>query len=249
MTVPLPAGWSPSTSVLGDRWAALPAEVREAALSGAVRTLWALSGRQFGTVQVTLAPYVPAPRRTFYDVPPRAVALHAATRSADNGAGCGGWVRAFRLPGPVTAVAEVLLDGAALPGDAWACDPDGTLVRTDGGGWPVAQDVYAPRWVVRYTRGREASDDANLAAGRYALELALGMTADPGCRLPARTRDVARQGISVSIADPTELADAGLTGIAVVDAWLRSVNPDGLDRAASVWGAGTTRHRVLAVGP
>ena len=254
MTAPLhqvPAGWAPDVSAFGAQWAALPEEVRAAAASWAARTLWALSGRRFGTSELVVAPFIPPPRGTYYDSTYRGLTgrgYAVTTAGVSGGLGACGSARAFRLPwGPVVDVAVVVLDGQVLAEDAWHLDPDGTLVRMDGGGWPVGQDVYAPRWTVQYTRGQEAPPDANLAAGRYAMELARALTQDAACRLPSRTRDVARQGISVGLAAPEDLADAGLTGVTLVDHWLRSANPGQLQQAPSFWSPGSTRHRVLDV--
>jgi hypothetical protein len=73
------------------------------------------------------------------------------------------------------------------------------------------------------------------------------MTADPACRLPARTRDITRQGIAVTLTDPTDLTTGGLTGIPAVDAWLRAVNPAGLPEAPALSGMNTARHRTLTI--
>lgn len=255
---PLPAGWSPNTDLFGDQWASLPEPIRTAALRWSVELLWKLSGRQFGTTEITLAPYIGLPHRGYYDHG-RAGLLSSAPGGVRVGfgggvsSGFGGGAcssqRAFHLPGPVVGVTEVVLDGQVMDETAWHLDPNGVLVRTDGDGWPVAQDVYVPRWVVRYTRGIPAPDDANQAAGRYALELARAGAADPKCKLPARVRDVTRQGISLSLAAPEELSNAGLTGIDQVDVWLRSVNPDHLAQGASIWTPTVARHRVIAVHP
>lgn len=242
---PLPSGWAPSVDALGAQWTDLPAGVREAALQASVRTLWALSGRRLGTVELTLAPYLPPPRRGWYDSHRAPIGLNAAAGLATSGA-CGG-ARVARLPGPVVAVSQVVVDGAVLPEAAWTRDPDGALVRTDGQGWPVGQDVYAPRFIVRYVRGIVADAAANDAAAHYALELARGATADPKCKLPARVRDVTRQGISLSLATPEDLAESGGTGIVRVDAWLRAVNPDQMPQDSLFWAPSLSRHRVIAV--
>ena len=171
---PLPAGWAPNVDALGAQWSGLPAEARSGALLAAVRTLWALSGRRFGTIELTLAPYILPPHVGWYDGTRHRVTLNAARGYATGGLTACAPARTFRLPGPVVSVAEVVVDAVVLPADAWALDPDGTLVRVDGGDWPVAQDVYAPRWVVRYVRGIPADGPANTAAALYALELARG---------------------------------------------------------------------------
>lgn len=265
--VPLPSGWSPSTEVLGDQWAALDPVVAAAALRWSVEVLWKLSGRQFSTTEVTLAPYLSPPGRGWYDRTRRGLLSSVAGGGVQvggfggygdsyadggfGGFGCGGRnpFVGFRLPGGyVAGVAQVIIDGAVLTeGLDWHLDPDGTLVRVDGQAWPVAQNVYAPRWLVRYTRGLPAPDDANQAAARYALEVARAAVADPRCALPARTRDIVRHGIKTTLVAPETLTDAGLTGVDAVDAWLRAVNPDRLARAATVWAPSSSRHRVVAV--
>lgn len=241
---PLVAGWAPNTSVFGAQWADLPEAVRDAALRASVNTLWALSGRQFAVLDVTLAPYLPAAR-------PSARTEYGRVLSA--GAGRTPLVpggvqpsRAFRLPGGAVSVTRVELAGEELPASAWTLDPDGTLVRLDGA-WPAGQDVYAPVWTVRYLRGQAAPDDANLAAGRYALELAKAMHLDPATPTPTRTRDAARQKIDRASEDAEERANEGLTGVPVVDKWLRAVNPHRLAATPFVWSPDTDRHRIITV--
>lgn len=240
MTTPLVAGWDPATGALGTAWSGLPQDVRDAAVRTAVHTLWALSGRQFGTRQIVLAPYLRPQGLGWYEGHRQRVALNAADRTAVND-GCS-TRSAVHLPGPASAVHEVVLHGAVLPASEYVLDPDGTLVRLTGA-WPVGQDVYRPIWTVRYTRGLPAPAEANVAAGRYALEIARGRVADPACKLPSRVRDIARQGISMSFEDPDK---PGLTGYAPVDAWLKTVNPGGLTEPAR-FTAPSGRHRVLSV--
>jgi hypothetical protein len=217
--IALPAGWAPDVESLGPSWEALPPDVQQRALQIAVHTLWALSGRRFGTRTVTLAPYLRPARRSWVDSGrPAGIAVNAAAGYAVGGA-CGGSVaRILQLPGPVVSVEQVLLDGE--PFTDWVLDPDGTLVRTDGSAWPVGQDVYAPRWIVRYVKGEAVPYAGNVAVARYALTLS----------------------------DPKELAENGWTGMPSVDAWLRTVNPSGQAENASLVAPAPARfrHRVLA---
>jgi hypothetical protein len=237
---PLVPGWNPTTGVLGTAWSDLPEDVRESATKLAAHTLWSLSGRQFGTREIVLAPYLRPAGVGWYEGHQVRVATNAADQVAVND-GCRGR-SAVHLPGPVHEVHEVVLYGEVLPAEEWLLDPDGTLVRTVGS-WPVGQDVYRPVWTVRYTRGVPAPAEANLAVARYALEIARGIVADPACKLPSRVRDLTRQGISMSFEDPDK---PGLTGFGPVDSWLRTVNPGGLTEAAR-FSAPSGRHRVLAV--
>jgi hypothetical protein len=240
-------GWDPRVDLLDDDWDTLPPEVTDAALQVAVATLWALSGRRFGLRDILLAPYLPARNPGYVTTYPTVAGVSLVGVGVATGVGlCGTDVYArLRLPGPVHAVTHVDLDGTTFPD--WVADPDGTLVRTDGLAWPIAQNVYSPRWLVTYTHGIAPPDEANIAAARYALEVGRGMTADPACRLPARTRDITRQGIAVTLTDPTDLTTGGLTGVPAVDAWLRAVNPAGLPEAPSLSGMNTARHRTLTI--
>jgi hypothetical protein len=44
-----------------------------------------------------------------------------------------------------------------------------------------------------------------------------------------------RQGVEISLPDPTELLDSGLTGVADVDLWIRAVNPSRKTHRPRVW--------------
>jgi hypothetical protein len=253
VTGPTPAGWAPVTDLFGEQWDALPPEVADASLEQAVRLLWALTGRQLGTRPIRLAPYVPWPRSDYFTGLTRrgygyAPLGWASPASVTVGFGCAGFAGfvAFRLPGRPVTVEQVWIDGAALDPGSWTLDPDGTLVRTDGGTWRYAQNVYAPAWIVGYTEGAVVDAAGNAAAGRLALEIGRALLADPACRLNPRTRDLVRGGTSISLADPNEPANAGLTGVVAVDRWVRAVNPGGLSELASLSGMNTARHRVLS---
>lgn len=241
MTDPLPAGWAPAVDLYGPQWAALPDEIAGASLEQAVRLLWALTGRQLGTRTIRLAPFVPWPRPDYFTGLTRRGYGHAPLTAWF---GCAGFL-AFRLPGRPVSAERVWVDGAELAPDAWTLDPDGTLVRTDGGTWRYAQNVYSPTWIVAYTEGVVVDAAGNAAAGRLALEIGRALLADPACRLNPRTRDLVRGGTSISLADPNEPANAGLTGLVSVDRWVRAVNPAGLPALASLSGMNTARHRVL----
>jgi hypothetical protein len=238
------AGWAPEVDLWAAQWDELPPAVQDTAVEQAVRLLWALTGRQLGTRTVQMAPFVPLPRVDYFT----GLTRRSTYGTPVGGVGCGG-LRGFRLPGRPVQVLNTWLNGTALPADAWVLDPDGTLVRTDGLFWPYAQDVWAPSWVVAYVEGVLVDAAGNAAAGRLAVEIGRALVADPACRLNPRTRDLVRGGTSISLADPNDPANAGLTGVAAVDRWVRAVNPDGLPALASLSGMNTARHRILAATP
>ena len=90
-------------------------------------------------------------------------------------------------------------------------------------------------WSVTYSVGTPVPIELNLAAGIYANEVAKALVGDKSCGLPGNVQQVARQGVSVLFRDPLTLADAGLTGIVLVDQIIRAVNPSRLTQAPRVW--------------
>jgi len=237
-------GWSPDTSVAGAGWGDLSTEVQDAALQWSVSVLWALSGRQFELHAHRVAPYIAPRQPSAYAERTRGLGLGVNYRAgyARQSVGCS--TRAFRAPWPVHAVTQVQLDGVTLDPTDWHLDPDGTLVRTDGAGWPIGQDVFAPRWLVDYVIGIEPSAGANAAAGRYAGEFARAFKG-AACNLPVRARSIARTGLTIELPDPAELTENGRTGSPQVDAWLASVNPGGLAEGPTVHSPDLAVHRFL----
>ncbi len=144
--------------------------------------------------------------------------------------GCGTAAATVRLDGPVIAVTRVRVDGQVVPPSAYRLD--GTLlVRTDGGTWPVRQDLNAPAtdpdtFEVQYRRGREVPAGGRRAVSALMVELHKARCGDKTCALPSRVTNVVREGVTYSLLDdPAALLDNGLTGISDVDLWLRAVNP------------------------
>lgn len=248
MTEPAPAeldlyGWAPDTSVAGAGWEDLEPSVKDAALAWSVAVLWALSGRRFALHAHRIAPYLAARRPNAYSQRNRYAPLAVNYQAGYARLGCT-W-NTVRLPGPVHDVTQVQVDGLVLPLDSWTLDPDGTLVRTDGAGWPVAQDVYAPRWLVDYVQGVPVPAAGNVAAGRYAGELARASRGER-CSLPAGARSITRPGLTIELPDVDALTENGRTGNGQVDAWLASVNPEGLASEGGVGSPDLAQHRFLS---
>ena len=49
-----------------------------------------------------------------------------------------------------------------------------------------------------------------------------------------RTTSAARQNLTMNLADPMALFENGLTGVPMVDQWVKSVNPHGYQRRATI---------------
>lgn len=251
MTTPSPGlgGWAPDLSLAGPEWAAATPAQQAAALQVAVHTLWSLSGRQFGQANVVIAPWVPYAAPYFYRshgypwIQPYLISK---------------WDRAKRLllPNPIASITSVnFAAGDPQSGNRtvltaevdYHLDPDGHLVKTNGI-WP-AQNLHAPFFTVAYVRGLAVPAAANIAAGIYAAEWLKGHTGNPNSRLPSRTREAARAGVTVALAAPEMLANAGLTGVPEVDIFLRTVNPDRHVTPPVLWSPEVGTHRIISESP
>lgn len=122
---------------------------------------------------------------------------------------------------------------------------DGTSMRfcpseTERFCWPKCQDMVLPAtevgtFQVKYKRGAPLPLSGQAALAEFACELCKACTGDKSCCLPGRVTQVSRQGISFAVLDPLAFIEAGLTGLYLVDAWLRAVNPKAAPRRAFVY--------------
>jgi hypothetical protein len=134
------------------------------------------------------------------------------------------------LPGPISTIASVTIDGATLDPSAYRVDNGIYLVRTDGNAWPITQDLtkdptQTDTFAVTYTKGFAPNPLLALAAGRLAGEFAktcLGQS----CALPSNVVAVTRQGVTQEFQQNP--FDQGTTGMPDVDAIVHIFNPYGL---------------------
>lgn len=205
--------------------------------------LHSLTGRQYGTHDVTFRPA----RQTTW--PARAANwgpwpagfaggywLYGATCGC--AAGCSVCRNRLAVPKTTTHVHAVLIDGEPLDPAAYQLHP-GWLDRIDGEAWPVANDLCLPAtepgtWAVLLTYGREVPPAGRLAVAVLAGEAWLAFHDPDRCRLPAGVKSLARQGVDLAMVDPLTLLDKGLTGLPEVDLWTTAVNPNRLRRRSRV---------------
>lgn len=242
-----PCNW-PVEVACAPEWDAYDPAVRDVSTAWATYILWALTGRQYGPCSLTLRPCGPrcggpAGYLTF-------PVNSGSTTSAgmpwmipwiDNGVwrncGCNGGCTCsatceVALPGPVAFVNEVTVDGVVVDPSAYRLDvvkgiP--LLVRTDGGCWPDCQDMDADvtdvgSFAITYQRGVFVPRTGQIAAGLLAAEFAKSCVGQD-CALPQQLASLSRNGVEVQVVDPATLLDNGLTGVRLVDLWIRSVNP------------------------
>jgi hypothetical protein len=222
------------------------------AVQAATNILHGLSGRRYGLETVTVRPC----RRDCYGWPfPNGwyqweagpvwpvlfggVWMNLTCGSCQGGCQCT-TLQEVLLPGPVASVTEVKVDGVVLAsgGSAYQLVDGRVLVRTDGGSWPRCNDLAKPdtaagTWSVTARYGLAVPTDGQLAVGELACEVLRAMGGED-CSLPRQVTSLARQGVTISFPDPTDLLDKGKLGLVLSDRFIQSVNPHGLQRRARV---------------
>lgn len=80
-------------------------------------------------------------------------------------------------------------------------------------------------FTVDYVYGSQPNENIRFAIYMYQKELDLAIAGSEDCKLPQRVTNIARQGISMTILDPQDFLEKGLTGVAEVDSVLNAFNP------------------------
>lgn len=138
---------------------------------------------------------------------------------------CGGWLQSVELPGVAQSVVEVLISGNVVSPTLYRLDPDNLLIRTDGSGWPICQNMNLDgdkpgTFQVTYQHGYEPTEIGRRAAAQLAREFYLACSNRP-CKLPANVTKIARQGIEITKTAASMWKD-GQTGLSLVDAFLNT---------------------------
>lgn len=225
------------------------------AIEQASYILWRISGRRFsGSCQKTVRPC--ATLGCGFQVLSRGHIVWPAEGSWGwqgggwawpmfGGCGCQPLDRVVLDGYPVRAIVEVKIDGVSVPEtDNWRLDRHRLLTRiadVDGNPqrWPGCQrldlaDTEVGTFSVTYTYGQDPPPDGQAAAAELACEIFKGCSGSE-CSLPARVIRETRQGVTIDFMAAlgwlTPPDGTGLkTGLAMVDAFVNSVNPKGLKR-------------------
>lgn len=225
-----------------------------AAVRFATEVIWALSGRQFGLCTVTLRPC----RRECFDVGsysgwtewglvpgywPRPALIggqwfNITCGGCSSGCSCSA-VSEVVLPAPVYRVTEVRIDGTPLVTGAYRVDDNRLLVRQDGGEWPACNDLSLPAgevgtWTVTAEYGIPVPEGGSWAVGELACQFIRASNGED-CRLPQGITQLVRQGVTISFPQVTDLLKENMTGLYLVDTFVRTWNPSGLRSRARVY--------------
>lgn len=142
---------------------------------------------------------------------------------------------------PLRSIIEVRINGDVLDPTTYRIDDRRWLVNIDpyNTQWPIVPDMSGDvlttvdTFQVMFEWGQAPPVGGTASARRFAIELAKGAVGDP-CALPERVMSINTQGTSLALLDPLTFLAAKQTGIYEVDLWLKSVNPNALNRRSSV---------------
>jgi hypothetical protein len=164
------------------------------------------------------------------------------TREGWRNAFCGGCchLHCLTLPGPIVEIVEVVVDSVVLDPSAYRVRGWGSVCRTDGERWPVGTDPSDDSFYFIWNRGVAVPDDGRLMASILACARLPDIACNDDCTGDTGgLESISADGVVRNFADLTNssgpMAGAqGLTGIRIVDEWIRSVNPHGRARPAAL---------------
>jgi hypothetical protein len=246
-----PCNWTIDPACCQAFWDSLdPAEQARAA-AWASKVLWALTGRQFGDCPIVVRPCVQRVAQTYrtygvwtdgyYDgsTGPSWVP-YIDSAGAWRNCGCSSMCSCVPssqvwLPGPVTSIAEVRVNGVLVPAGDYRVDiAEGLywLVGENGRVWPDCQNFDNPAagadtFSVTYTRAALLPDEGAAMAGMMACDFAKACRGLE-CALSKAAVSISRDGVSYEIATADDLISKGFTQLPAVNMWINAVNPGGL---------------------
>lgn len=148
-------------------------------------------------------------------------------------------VEEVTLPGGVYQVLQVLVDGVELSPSAYRLDDNRLVVRTDGGTWPLCNDLskdddQVGTWSITAQWGEPLPEIGKLAIGELACEFGKYLSGQD-CALPETVTSLSRQGVSLTFADPNTALEQGRVGLHFTDMFLSAFNPGGLRARSQVY--------------
>jgi len=173
-----------------------------------------------------------------------------------------GWLGSPRIrlgAEPVVSITEVSIDGVVIDPAKYQIDEGRYLATVPdpvtgyAWSWPHCQVLDAPATAVGtfqvvYVFGRSAPAGGKASAILLATQI-LKATSGDDCQLPANVQQLIRQGVTLSMGDPSVMFDKGATGIKAVDRWIASVNPHHLNEPGRVLSPDMPRPSVHVGGP
>src|SRR5688572_20308247 len=225
-------------------WDTLSAELQTAATDYAIWALWTATGRRYGICEHTVRPCVQQCCGTgvwgwsWYEGEWNPYIFQGEWFNCGCVGLCGcSASHEITLPGPVTEIIEIIVDGVLLDPSAYRVDNGNILVRLDGEAWPVQNldvDSGVGYFTVTYTRGISVPAPLSVAAGTLAVEFAKACQSQD-CRLPSRATNISRSGVQITLQNVDQLLENGFTGLNEVDTIIRALNPGRLTHRMRVY--------------
>lgn len=267
--VRLPSGRTPFFSGPCETWEPVwcdPLSTAAMAVTGdavtmATEVLWQLSGQRFGLCEVTLrpcreecsdgygtlddwwsgigmSPFLSGggPRPWWSDG-----VWFNVCGGCTGGCSCTSLEQAL-LPAPTREVVDVRLDGIVMDPSRYRVDENRRLVRTDGGVWPMCQDMSKSddqpgTWSVTITVGEDVPVLGRRAVADLAAEFAKDCAGEE-CQVPYDVTALVRQGVSLNFGNPnSERVDplVRMLGLRIVRLFLATYNPNRLQRRGKAY--------------
>lgn len=247
-------GWDVEPASLCPEWDTYTVGQQDAALNIATTVMWAATGRRFGPCLVKIRPC----QSRWYGEQYRVFPVWWTGNGYGgpypflfdgqwfNACGCGPLCCCrpkceIKLPGPISSIVEVVVNGTVLPSYEYRVDVaqgEYHLVKLSPTCWPTCQDFNQPAtgpnaFQVTYMRGNIVPDTVLGATAFLACEIARGIVG-ADCALPQRMQSLTRQGVSAEFLINEIDVDTFMTGINYVDMVIRAVNPGRRTRPPAV---------------
>lgn len=235
------------------------------AVEAASEILYHLTAQRFGTCEVTLRPcrrscwdswpglgwweYGTYPRPYWY----AGVWYNLGCGVCGDSCSCVG-IDETVLPGPVDSVTSVKVDGVELVyGVNYRIDDYRKLVRIDGVLWPFCQDLTLAdtepnTWSATVSYGEPVPVMGQLAVGELAGEIVKYLLC-LDCQLPQGVVDISRQGISMTIANVSDLFNTGFIQLRMCDLFIKTANPNHLQARSYVYDLDAPQSRAAGTVP
>lgn len=232
-------------------------------IQAATELLWAKTGMQFDACQLTVRPC----RRDCFgqswpfdqswweiNTWPRPVFFNGNWYNITCG-NCGdncscSRVEEVLLPGPISSIDEVKVDGVVLTsGVDYRLDDWRKLIRLGGEIWPICNDLNLAdteegTWSVTATWGTPVPTLGRLAVGELALQFIYACLGMDCCILPQTVQQLTRQGVSIEFLDPQMVFESNRVGLQMSDMFISTYNPDNLRAQSTVYNIDSPRPRI-----
>lgn len=124
---------------------------------------------------------------------------------------------------PIRNIIEIVENGVVLPPESYTIRERAFLRKRNGSVWSMSP---TKELAVTYEYGANPPSIGIDEAIKLADQFMLYEMGSDECILPDNVTSVERQGVSISVINPTDIIQSGFTGIRSVDMFIKTYNPD-----------------------